>query len=68
MDIDSLASLKQKYIAAMSNEMKTPVQMIVGLTEGSDSQSPETTAKVQDAAKYLLSLIDELSDFAQSKP
>lgn len=51
----------------MSREMKSPLEKIIGLISEADHQTPQKEIEIKDAARYLLALVDELSQFAQSK-
>lgn len=66
MESKYLANLKQQYIAAMSAEMKTPLQMIVQLADRLENASDDSRLQIQNAAQHLLMLVDELADFSQA--
>lgn len=68
MENESLTSLKKQYVAAMSSEMKSPLKKIIGILSDTENPTPERATEIKDAARYLLSLVDELSEFARFKP
>lgn len=60
-------TLKDQYVAAVSREMKVPLEMIVDLTHEIAKRTNDNVSEIQNAAKYLLSLVDELTEFNSPK-
>ena len=52
----------------MSREMKSPLEKIISLMTDSESAIAGRSAEIKDAARYLLSLVDELGTFADAHP
>jgi signal transduction histidine kinase len=65
---ESLLVIRDQFLAAMSREMKSPIYKIIGLVSESESPSSARSIEIQDAARYLLSLVDELAELSQVKP
>lgn len=65
VESDSLL-LKKQFIAAMSREMKSPLQKIISLINEEEMPSETRSVEIKDAARYLLSLVDELAHLGQS--
>lgn len=68
MEYESLSTLRTQYVAAMSLEMKLPLQKLIGLSSRVGEVEPSTAEEIEDTARYLLSLVDELLEFAKLKP
>ena len=47
----------------MTQEMKCPLEKIITLVSGSEVAIAGRSGEIKDAARYLLSLVDELSSF-----
>ncbi len=48
----------------MTREMKCPLEKIITLVSGSETAVAARSGEIKDAARYLLSLVDELSSLA----
>jgi len=61
---------KSEFLANMSHEMRTPLNAIIGMTTiGNNSDDPErkkySLAKIEDASKHLLSVINDVLDYSK---
>ena len=69
---DEANAAKTKFLANMSNELKTPINAIIGYSEileeealdRKDTVSADDLRKIISSAKHLLSLIDEILDLS----
>ncbi|MDR1361917.1 MAG: PAS domain-containing sensor histidine kinase [Holosporaceae bacterium] len=69
---DEANTAKSKFLTNMSNELKTPINAIVGYSEilkeealdRKDTVSADDLRKIIGSAKHLLSLIDEILDLS----
>ncbi|MDR2781615.1 MAG: PAS domain-containing protein [Holosporaceae bacterium] len=69
---DEANNAKSKFLASMSNELKTPLNAIIGYSEilkeeamdRKDAVSSDDLSKIIGSAKHLLSLIDEILDLS----
>lgn len=69
---DEANAAKTKFLANMSNELKTPINAIIGYSEileeealdRKDTVSADDLHKIISSAKHLLSLIDEILDLS----
>jgi signal transduction histidine kinase len=68
VEYESLTTLKKQYVAAMSLEMKTPLQRLIQLSSKVGEVEPQAAGEIKDTARYLLSLVDELLEFTKIKP
>jgi PAS domain S-box-containing protein len=70
---DEASSAKSKFLTNMSNELKTPINAIIGYSEilleealdRKDTVSAEDLKKIIGSAKHLLSLIEEILDLSK---
>ena len=70
---DKANDAKSKFLTSMSNELKTPLNAIIGYAEilqeealdRKDTVSSDDLRKIIGAAKHLLSLIDEILDLSK---
>ncbi|MDR1334041.1 MAG: PAS domain-containing sensor histidine kinase [Holosporaceae bacterium] len=70
---DEANSAKSKFLTNMSNELKTPLNAIIGYSEileeealdRKDTVSADDLRKIIGSAKHLLSLIDEILDLSK---
>jgi PAS domain S-box-containing protein len=70
---DEASNAKSKFLTNMSNELKTPLNAIIGYSEileeealdRKDTVSADDLKKIVGSAKHLLSLIDEILDLSK---
>jgi PAS domain S-box-containing protein len=70
---DEANAAKSKFLTNMSNELKTPINAIIGYSEilkeealdRKDTVSADDLRKIIGSAKHLLSLIDEILDLSK---
>jgi signal transduction histidine kinase len=70
---DEANAAKSKFLTNMSNELKTPINAIIGYSEilqeealdRKDTVTAEDLRKIIGSAKHLLSLIDEILDLSK---
>ncbi|MDR1236059.1 MAG: PAS domain-containing sensor histidine kinase [Holosporaceae bacterium] len=70
---DEASNAKSKFLTNMSNELKTPLNAIIGYSEileeealdRKDTVSADDLKKIIGSAKHLLSLIDEILDLSK---
>ena len=73
LSADKANDAKSKFLTSMSNELKTPLNAIIGYAEilqeealdRKDTVSSDDLRKIIGAAKHLLSLIDEILDLSK---
>ncbi len=69
-DADDSARAKSAFLANMSHEIRTPMNAIVGLTrllsrETRDDRQLDRLAKIDNAARHLLDIINDILDLAK---
>lgn len=72
-DAVAASRAKNKFLAVLSHEMRTPLTAILGYCEmllddagdGSGSRSSEDLQKIRSASEHLLSLLDDLLDISR---
>lgn len=70
---DEASQAKSKFLASMSNELKTPINAIIGYAEilqeeaedRKDTVSADDLRKIIGSAKHLLSLINQILDLSK---
>lgn len=70
---DEASKAKSRFLASMSNELKTPINAIIGYAEileeeaedRKDTVSADDLKKIIGSAKHLLSLIDQILDLSK---
>ncbi|MDR0677313.1 MAG: PAS domain-containing sensor histidine kinase [Holosporaceae bacterium] len=70
---DEASNAKSKFLTSMSNELKTPLNAIIGYAEileeealdRKDTVSADDLHKITSSAKHLLSLINEILDLSK---
>ena len=69
-DAEAATRAKSAFLANMSHEIRTPMNAIIGLTHLMSRDSADTTQrirldKIDDAAKHLLQVIDDILDLSK---
>ncbi len=69
-DAESLANAKERFVATVSHEMRTPVNAIFGLTEQmlqheKDEETLDNLNVVHQSAKHLITLVNDTLDFSK---
>ena len=69
-ELEALSSSKDRFLASMTHEIRTPINTIIGLNEmiirdGSDDTIREYANNVKGASKLLLSLVNDILDLSQ---
>lgn len=70
-EVESIAEAKTSFFANMSHEIRTPINTIVGLNEmilreeGLSDETVENALTIQNAAKMLLSLVNDILDLSK---
>ncbi|MEY2631509.1 MAG: hypothetical protein RIR00_163 [Pseudomonadota bacterium] len=69
-EAESANRAKSAFLANMSHEIRTPMNAILGLThmlrrEVAQPQALERVGKIQDAAKHLLSILNDILDLSK---
>jgi PAS domain S-box-containing protein len=67
---EAAAGAKSAFLANMSHEIRTPMNAIIGLThllrrDSQDEMSRERLARVSDAARHLLEIINDILDLSK---
>ena len=67
---EAASRAKSRFLANMSHEIRTPMNAIIGLThlaqrETAEPQMQEKLGKVDDAARHLLALINQILDLSK---
>ena len=68
-EIDEMNKAQSKFFSSMSNEIRTPINTIIGLNEmtlreNAGEEVAENSRNIQAASKILLSLINDILDIA----
>jgi signal transduction histidine kinase/DNA-binding response OmpR family regulator len=71
-DAESLAQAKERFVATVSHEMRTPVNAIYGLSEQMLQRAEEASLKtdltiVQKSAEHLITLVNDTLDFSKAE-
>jgi signal transduction histidine kinase/CheY-like chemotaxis protein len=67
---DAASRAKSAFLANMSHEIRTPMNAILGLTrilrrEGEPARQADRISKIEDSARHLLSIINDILDLSK---
>ncbi len=69
-EAERLVRVKSEFLANMSHEIRTPLNAVLGLAQlgsrgGDTSQTGEHFARIQEAGRHLLGIIDDILDLSK---
>jgi len=69
-EAERLARVKGEFLANMSHEIRTPLNAVLGLAQlgargGGQHQAAEQFARIQEAGRHLLGIIDDILDLSK---